>query len=177
MNKKETATILTFLRFSYPNHAEDLAQPETAEVWFRALADLDFDVVEVAATKWILTEKWPPSIADIRAAAINVTTGETVDWSEAWEMVNKAVRTIGPYREDEAMDRFDSITRETVRRMNYQTLCEMETSERDIVRAQFRDIYNQVAARSREESQIPAGLRDAIKAMQIGVPQRERITN
>ena len=139
------------------------------------MADIDYDVAQLAITKWVMTETWPPSIADIRSAAVGVTSVEAPDWSEAWENVNRAIRLIGPYREDEAMARFDSTTREAVRRMNYQSLCEMESAERDIVRAQFRDIYNQIATRRKADAQVPVGLREAIRAMQIGVPERERI--
>lgn len=175
MDKKQTATLLTYLRSAYPNHAETLATPETAMVWHEALKDIDYAVAQAAILKWVMTEKWPPSIADIRSSAVEITTETVKDWSEAWSDVERAVRLIGPYREAEAMARFDEATLEAVRRMNYQKLCEMESSERDIVRAQFRDIYKQVANRRKEAAQLPTPLQDRIKAMQIGVPDRERI--
>lgn len=175
MDKRQTATLLTFLRSSYPNHVEALGQPETAEIWHRALSDIDFEVAQLAISKWVMTEKWPPTIADIRESAVNVSTEEIKDWSKAWEEVNKAVRLIGPYEEERAMQRFDEITAETVKRIGYQNLCMMEISERDIMRAHFRDIYNQIANRQKEYAQLPMALRDKINAMQIGIPKRQMI--
>ena len=175
MDKKQTATLLTFLRSSFPKQADLLAQPETAEIWHRALADIDYDAAQLAITKWIMTEKWLPTIADIREMVADVTTENVLDWSEAWEIVNKAVRTIGPYQQDEAFSRFDEITAEAVRRIGYMTLCEMEYDERDIMRAQFRDIYNQIANRHKQEAQMPIALKDKIRAMQIGTTHTRMI--
>ena len=96
MNKKQTATLLTFLRSAYPNNSDALSTPETAEIWYRALSDIDYDVAQTALTKWVMTEKWLPTIADIRASVVPVSSQEIMDWSEAWEIVNRAVRLIGP---------------------------------------------------------------------------------
>lgn len=175
MDKKQTATLLTFLRSSYPNHAEALAKPETAEIWHRALADIDYEVAQLAITKWVMTEKWPPTIADIREASVGVVNKEIKDWSEAWADVNREVRLRGPYREDEAMANLDEITRETVKRIGFQTLCETEYDEKDIMRAHFRDIYGQIADRHKADAQMPIALKERINAMQIGIPKNERI--
>ena len=162
------------IRSSYPKQAELLTKPEVAEVWHTALSDFDYDMAKVAITKWIMTESWPPTIADIRQSVTEVISAEVMDWSEAWEIVNKAVRTIGPYEEEKAMSRFDDVTRETVERIRYMNLCEMESDERDIMRAHFRDIYNQIANRHKIDAQMPMALKDKITALQIGVPQNER---
>lgn len=174
MNKKQTATLLTFLRSAYPNNSDALSTPETAEIWYRALSDIDYDLAQTALTKWVMTEKWLPTIADIRASVVSVSSNEIMDWSEAWEIVNRAVRLIGPYQEEKAMAKFDDVTRETVERIRYMNLCEMESGERDVMRAHFRDIYNQIANRHRTDAQMPMALKNKINAMQIGVPENER---
>lgn len=162
------------IRASYPKQADTLTKPEVAEIWHSALLDIDYEVAKLAVTKWLMTEKWMPAIADIRESCVSVQNKEVIDWSEAWSIVNDAVRKIGPYREEEAMSRFDDVTRETVQRIRYLTLCEMESSERDVMRAHFRDIYNQIANRHRTDAQMPMALKNKINAMQIGVPENER---
>lgn len=163
------------IRSSYPRQADLLATPETAEIWYRALSDIDYEVAMLAVTKWVMTEKWSPTIADIREAVTAVVSEEVMDWSEAWQIVNKAVRLKGPYQEEEAMASFDEITREAVSRIRYQVLCEMESDERDVMRAHFRDIYNQVANRHKEDSKLPMALKAKINELQIGVPKNDRL--
>lgn len=173
MDKTQTAKLLMLIRASYPKQADTLTKPEVAEVWHSALSDIEYEVAKLAVTKWLMTEKWMPTIADIRESCVSVQNKEVMDWSEAWSIVNDAVRKIGPYREEEAMSRFDDVTRETVQRIRYLTLCEMESSERDIMRAHFRDIYNQIATRHKEQAQLPTRLKEMIS--QIGVPKNERL--
>lgn len=173
MDKTETAKLLMLIRSSYPKQADVLTNPEVAEVWYNALKDIDYEVAKLAVTKWLMTEKWMPTIADIRESCASIQSEDVMDWSEAWSIVNRAVRLIGPYREEEAMSRFDDVTRETVQRIRYMTLCEMESSERDIMRAHFRDIYNQIAARHKEQAQLPTRLKEMIS--QIGVPKNDRL--
>lgn len=175
MDRKQTVTLLTFLQSSYPRQAETLTKPEVAEIWHGALADLDYEVVKIALTKWVMTEKWPPTIADIRESVTSVSTAEIMDWSKAWSIVNRAVRLKGPYQEEEALASFDEVTRETVNRIRWSVLCEMESDERDIMRAHFRDIYTQIVNRHKEQAQMPIALKQKISAMQIGVPERERL--
>ena len=151
-----------------------LTKPEVAEIWHNALTDIDYEVAKVSLTKWVMTEKWMPTIADIRETVVNVTSPEIKDWSEAWAEVNKAVRLVGPYAEDRAMARLDEITRETVERFGFGNLCAMESDNRETVRAQFRDMYNQIANRHKQDAQMPMALKDRINAFQIGVPKNER---
>ena len=47
-------------------------EKSTLDVWYRSLQDLPFDGVECAVSTWILSEPWPPTIADIRAKCYNL---------------------------------------------------------------------------------------------------------
>lgn len=166
MDRKQTATVLKVLTASYPNRAAGLDDPEVAKVWHAALQDLDYEAVQIAVRKWTMTEQWPPTIADIRSGA---TVTQESDWSEAWEKVNHVVRCIGPYNQDEALGRLDEVTRQAVERIGYQTLCGMESREHSTMRAQFRDIYNQIAERKRMDAQLPPALK-AINGQTVITP-------
>ena len=72
----------------------------------------------------------------------------------------KAIRMYGYYRPEQAMDSLDDLTRETVRRLGFQTLCLSENQEAD--RANFRRIYEELASRNRVQSMIPAAVKEVI---------------
>lgn len=174
MDRKQTATLLMYLRSSYPNNSEALERPETAETWYTALTDIDFEMAKVAVMRWVMTEKWLPSIADIREGVAQITE-PTMDWSEAWSQAMDAVKNYGPYAQKEAMDSLDDVTKEAVKRIGFMEFCLLEHDDVEVMRAHFRDVYNQINARKREKAQLPAALQNKINEMQIGVPKQERL--
>lgn len=73
---------------------------QTAEVYFDLLGDLAIEVFQAAVKKVLLEHPWStvPSIAELRAAAVQVTQGQTVDLSpaEAWGQASQALKKIDP---------------------------------------------------------------------------------
>lgn len=43
-------------------------------LWADAISDLDFVITQKVAKQWVLTEKWPPTVAEIREGAGTVAT-------------------------------------------------------------------------------------------------------
>ncbi len=148
--------IATYLKAAYPNN-RILPDDPTVRFWFKMLEDLDFKVCENAVLELISSAAFPPSIADIRKKCAS-RKAEIPEWGEAWERVQKAIRYYGAYRDDEAMESLDAITREAVRRMGYKSLCYSDIKNAETDRAQFREIYNQTARPHLEASQMPAAV-------------------
>ena len=161
MTKIEFAKIAAAIRAYYPQ-GNILPNEAAAELWFRQLEDIPYETAVVALNKWVAVNKWPPTIADIREAALEVSTDAIPDWSEAWERVLSAIRRYGPYRQAEAMESLDDMTRTVVRRLGFMTLCSSENIAAD--RANFRTIYQIMAERKRKEEQLPEALRAAIRS-------------
>lgn len=169
MTKIEFAKIAAAIRAYYPQ-GNILPNEAAAELWFRQLEDIPYQTAVIALNKWVAVNKWPPSIADIREAALDVSTDAIPDWSEAWETVLNAIRRFGPYRQTEAMKSLDDMTRTVVRRLGFMTLCSSENVAAD--RANFRTIYQIMAERKRRDAQLPEPLRLAIESNR---EQMERI--
>ena len=161
MTKIEFAKIAAAICAYYPQ-GNILPNEAAAELWFRQLEDIPYETAVVALNKWVATNKRPPTIADIREAALEVSTDAIPDWSEAWETVLSAIRRFGPYRQEEAMASLDDMTRTVVRRLGFMTLCSSENIAAD--RANFRTIYQVVAERRRKDAQLPEPLRLAIES-------------
>ena len=134
------------------------------DVWFRLLKDIDGRILKLAAMKWVSTQKWPPSIAEIRLACADIQEGNDDDWSQKWELVLKMIGKYGYYRPEEAYAEMDDLTKQVVKRIGYGNLCKSENLGID--RASFRDIYLQIAKRKKEDAQMPEQLRLAIDKMQ-----------
>ena len=163
MNKQEFAIFASALRTYYPRE-QILPNQQAMELWFRELQDIDVKVATVALRKWVATNKWSPSIAEIREMTSTIQAGELPDWGEGWEQVLKAVRNFGMYRIPEAMESFDPITRQCVERLGFKNLCMSEAPNQD--RANFRMIFEQLAERKKKDAQIALPLKQIIQAIQ-----------
>ena len=162
MDKKEFSLFASALRTYYPR--EKLLPNEPAmQLWYNQLKDIPYNVAEATLNKWVATEKWSPSIADIRKTASEMVNGVPDDWGKGWEKVEKAIRHYGQYREAEALAEMDDLTRQTVERLGFKNICISENIIAD--RANFRTIYEQLAQRKETENQIPESLKALINKM------------
>lgn len=91
--------------------------------------------------------------------------GTTPDWGNGWEQVENAIKIYGSYRQAEALESMDEITRDTVKRLGFYNLCMSENQTAD--RANFRMIYEQIAERKKRDKQIPESLRLTIQNMPL----------
>lgn len=162
MDKKEFATFAMALRTYYPRE-QILPNHQAMELWYRELADIPYNVAEAGLRKWVVNNKWSPSIADIREMNQEVTQGELPDWGEAWDETCRAIRNYGSYGVQQAMESFRPLTYETVKRMGFKNLCMSENVAAD--RANFRMIYEQVAEQHKKRKNIPDQLSNVIKGI------------
>lgn len=140
-----------------------LPDADSIKIWFSLLKDLEYPVLNAAIQKYMITNKFPPTIADLREIATTISIGELPDWGEGWEKVLQAIRNYGYYRESEALLTMDELTQACVRRLGWRNLCMSENSNQD--RANFRMIYEQLAERTKKESVLPPSLNNTIKQL------------
>ncbi len=165
MEKKEFAMIAAAMKTFYPK--ENLfPNSQAVELWYQRLKDIDYKVAETALNLWVETEIWPPKIAQLREKCAELSSGVQEDWSQGWEQVQKAIHYKGMYREQEALDSFDEITRQCVKRLGYQSLCISENVTAD--RANFRDVYKTLQERAKKEQNVSVLLKNASEKLKIG---------
>lgn len=130
------------------------------KMWYSFLKDYSYEVLSLAIQKFVVKSKYPPTVAELRQLAVEVTQGASNDWGKGWEQVNKAIRYYGYYQEKEALETMDDITRQTVQRLGFQNLCMSENLAND--RANFRMIFEELDKRAKEEAQVPLALKEKI---------------
>lgn len=162
MTKKEFSIFAMALRTYFPKE-KILPNEQAMELWFLQLQDIPYKALEVALNKWVATNKWSPSIADLREAVAGLCEEDVADWGQAWESVLKAIRNFGMYRIEEALASLDDLTRQAVKQIGFREICLSENIQTD--RANFRMIYEQLAQRKKTEMQLPAQLRKTIGTM------------
>ena len=151
MKREEFAKFAMALK-SFYSKENILLNEQSMQLWYEQIKDIPYDVANVFLSKWVATERWAPTIADIRAGASEITNGVIEDWGKGWEQVERAIRMFGMYRVDEAYESMDEITREIAKRLGFQNICMSENLQND--RANFRMLYEQIAQRKKLERQI-----------------------
>lgn len=164
MTEKEFSFLALALISYYPKEKNLLPTDEAIELWYYQLKDLDYKVAEAAINKWAATNKWSPTIADIRETAASISQGELPEWGEAWQEVTLAIKRFGSYRAGEALKSLSPLTKKAVERLGYMQLCASENIAAD--RANFRMIYESLAEREKKQAQLPEGLKQLIGQMQ-----------
>ena len=163
MDKKEFGLFASAIRTFYPKE-QILPNQQAMELWYRELQDIPYGVAEAGLRQWVSTNKWSPTIADIREFASVVQNGSIPDWGDGWEQVIMAIRKFGSYRIEEAMESFDPITRKCVERLGFRNICMSENITSD--RANFRMIFEQLQERTKKENQLSLPLKELIQGIQ-----------
>jgi len=165
MTLTEFTTFAALLRTFYPKE-NLLPTPEAVKAWHKMLEDIDITVLNAALQKWVATEKWPPTVAEMRTACTEATRGKLPDWGEAWAEVSQAIRRFGYCRPNEALESLSPTARAAANRIGWQQICESENPE--AIRAQFRQVYEISQQREAETRQLPPALRDTLAKIGAG---------
>ena len=151
MDKSEFCKFAMALKTYYPK--ETLIPNEQAmSLWYEQLKDISYETASLFLNKWVSSEKWSPTIADIRGETSDIVNGEVADWGHGWEQVEHCIRHFGYYREEDAINYMDDVTRQVVKRLGFKNLCMSDNPSTD--RANFRMIYEELAKKEQKSRQL-----------------------
>lgn len=159
MERNDFAKWASYLQTYFPRF-NLLPNPEALELWYGELGDLPFDLLFAALRKWVNTERFPPSIAELRQICAEIVQGKPEDWGEAWKDVVKAIGRYGIYQEDKALASLSPIARQAASRIGWRDICMSENP--DTLRAQFRQVFQICQQRDIEDRQLPPALKETI---------------
>ena len=162
MTKEEWSLLVKAIKSAYSNQTF-CPDSYSLELYYRMLQDIPYEVLNIAIQRHIATNRYPPTIADLRGSV----SPKEKDWSEGWEEVKRAIRNYGSYREKDALDSMSPLTREIVQRFGFKEICMSENE--DVYRANFRMAYEQSAKKNNEVNVLPETVRVRLNGiLQIG---------
>lgn len=86
----------------------------TMNLWYNALHDLDYPTLNKAIQSYIMSNKYPPTIADIRQLAYDLTAPADNIASEEWSRLITALGHAGSPEAPDCWNRLPEITKEIV---------------------------------------------------------------
>ena len=149
MKRKEVAQVVAMLAAAYPNAN---ITDTTSSVYERMLADLDFETTERAVARLLGSSRFLPTIAEIRAAATELTIGPVRTGVEAYDELMQAVRAHGRcYGGEPAPEFADPIIARAVGVWgSWNDLCSSPSDDPG-GRARFIELYDELAKRGRQD--------------------------
>lgn len=96
MKKEEFSILVKGMKAVYSD-PKFIPDKDAFEVWYELLKDLDYDITSLSIRKYMMTNRFPPSISDIRDQYFSISHSEGNELHEinAWGMVLKAMRNSG----------------------------------------------------------------------------------
>lgn len=143
-----------------------LPDAESIKIWYSLLKDIPYEVLNVSIQKYMMTNKFAPTIADLRELSTEAVQGKISDWGDGWEQVLRAVREYGSYNAGLALASMDEITRKCVERLGFREICMSENISVD--RANFRMLYETLANRKREDNKVSLPIKTKIAELSNG---------
>lgn len=163
MTIKETGQLLAIIKEAHPNAFKSQSDPtSTIKVWNSLLGDLEANLALAAAQAVVSTSQYPPTIAEIREAAYQITHPGELSADEAWGLTLEAIKKYGHYRQIEGLASLPPKVRKIAERMGWDSLCMAEVDKIGVERGQFIKLYNASVEREKEQDMLPAQLREAI---------------
>lgn len=172
MTRAEVAAILKLVVASYPNYDKFRDKTEvanTVNLWAVMFADDDRDMVTLAVKKHIATNKWPPSIAEIREIIAQIQHPELIPPDVAWSAVSDLMYAEGQFYDGDLYRRLPPLIARTVETIGYHTLWEMRRghyggSKAGMDRVTFIQQYTPAYERARSEAMTPAAINSEMAA-------------
>lgn len=160
---------MSVISCAYPQHRWENYEG-TLALWTEMLEDLDARTATLAVKRLIATNKWPPSIADVREAAVKNARQGQLTAGQAWGKITAAIRRYGWYQADEAKEALGQDLWGMVRQIGGWThLCECDNI--DVVGGQFERRYNAMLEVQRDRLQVPASVQKDIKELAARLAQ------
>lgn len=147
MDKVSTTKAIAPLQLAFKGALEK----DRLQFYVMMLSDIPPQILEAAVKKLIMTNKFLPSIAEIRETAYGIkgTISGTAapDESEAWGEVVKAIQSVGYYGKPKFSH--EAITA-AVNNIGWQDICMTTYDGINTLRAQFRRAYQLAAQRQKD---------------------------
>jgi hypothetical protein len=155
VTRDQAGKLIAVMLAAVPSHRVDAKSvPDMIAAYADLLGDLSYELCNAALRSLLQTRTWLPSVADIRATAIELKHGPVRTGGEAWGAVLQAMKSEGAYRFPGIDFRFtDRVTASCVASLGWKELCLSENQVSD--RARFIELYDGLATQDSRESRSP----------------------
>ena len=165
MERNEFAVLTKAMKAVYSD-PKFIADQDAFNVWYELLKDIPYEICQAAIHKYMSTNRFAPTIADIRQLATDIVTPEDMNEGEAWSLVYKAICN-SAYN---AQEEFEKLPKECQKAVGTPAMLKewatMDNSEVcTVIQSNFMRSYKVEVKRSKEFNQLPPSTKDVISKL------------
>ena len=170
MTREETKIMLATIAAVYPPNLMPQMTEDSLSIWYRLLQDLNFKDVSTVITAWMVSNKYPPTIHDIREKITHARMPEIDTSDAAWGKLMRAVRVHGWNQRNRAIKEMGERIWNIAKNFGWEYYCNMLIEDESIYFAQFRNAYEVQVKREKEHAQLPPAFAAALAKIGNGSP-------
>lgn len=167
MTREEFAVLVKAMKAVYSSE-NFIVDKDAFNVWYGLLQDLPYEQANLAIQKYMTSERFPPTIADIRTKATEIIAPAEESMSElqAWALVQRALRNSGYNSEEEFAKLPEACQRAVGTAANLKEWALMDSDQvATIEQSHFIRNYRTSVQRMKEEARLPENVRMLIADM------------
>jgi len=134
------------------------------DVWYSLLQDLEYKTASITVQKYMLSNKFPPAISDIREQYVSITNPKELNEMEAWSRVSRALRN-GYYGAEQEFNKLPPLVQKAVgspSQLRNWSQTSIESIE-NVIQSNFMRTYRSVVSKEREVEKMQEKVKKAIK--------------
>lgn len=162
MGKEEFSILVKAMKAVYAD-VKFIADSDAFNVWYELLKDIPYELCQAAVHKYMSTNTFPPTIADIRKIAFEVSRPEMMNEAEAWGLVIKAIGN-SQYNSMAEFEKLPAACQRAVGRPD--SLKEWANMDIDtvnsVIQSNFMRVYRAQCQKEQEYGQLPASTKAMI---------------
>lgn len=167
MERSEFAILVKAMKAVYSD-PKFIADQDAFNVWYELLKDIPYNLCQVAIHKYISTNKFPPTIADLRQIVTGLSSPEKMNEGEAWALVYRAICN-SAYN---AGAEFEKLPPECQKAVGNPAILKewasLDMSEvNTVIQSNFMRSYKVECKRSQEYDALPNDVRETIRRIEV----------
>lgn len=170
MTRADAAKLVGIIVMAYPNYdkfKDENAVKATVDLWAMMFKDDPAGVVGLATKKHIATNKWPPSIAEIRELMLELTAPDLIPPDQAWLAVADYIDTQGEYGGGDHTGCLPPLIARVIDSIGYHNLYDLNCgsfrgNKPGMARVAFNNIYTPLYEREKKRAMTPKEVTEKI---------------
>lgn len=180
MTKADAARLVAIVVTAYPNFdkfKDAKAIEATVNLWAMMFEQDESGIVALAVKKHIATNKWPPSVAEIREIMLEIQHPELIEPDKAWLAVSDLMYSAGQFNYGDLSRQLPPLVARAVESIGWTSLWEMHRSayiggKPGMDRVAFMQQYTPMYEREKTRSMTPAQLTEKIDNVAGSLPDK-----
>lgn len=145
------------------------------DVWYALMNDLEYEYLNLAIQKHMISSKFPPTPADIREQYQSLIDPEEMNEMEAWNLVSKAIRNSGYNYEEEFLKLPDIVRKSVGTSSQLRVWATDEKYNEQVVSSHFIKCYRTEVARDKNLKRMPDRIQKLIKTNSNSITKNEEV--